>query len=274
MARSAPMPHASFGASRVARGNRSSTCAAVLSLKRGPRYRAIRHVDGIERRQKIGGIENLSEARDTPIEERPPRPAPWRRADRRSAMKKRDKAPAAVLDTRERILRTASELFYREGTRAVGVDLIVAQSGVAKTSLYRHFATKDDLIEAFLLREDEDFWQHWDTVAARHEGAPREELDAQLKWIGDRIARPGYRGCQQINIAAEHADDKHPARKVAVAHKREMRRRLAQLAKAIGLDEPDTFALHSGRSSMGRSAAGEHSMRRGLRGFCKNWRTC
>ena len=171
-------------------------------------------------------------------------------------MKKEDKAPAAVLDTRARILRAASELFYREGTRAVGVDLIVAQSGVAKTSLYRHFATKDDLIEAVLLREDEDFWLHWDTVAARHEGAPREELDAQLKWIGDRIARPGYRGCPQINIAAEYADDKHPARKVAVAHKREMRRRLAQLAKAIGLDDPETFALQLGTIIDGALSSG------------------
>lgn len=66
MARSPPMPHASFRASRVAWGDRSSTCASILSLKREPRYRAIRHLDGIERRQKIGGIENLSEARDTP----------------------------------------------------------------------------------------------------------------------------------------------------------------------------------------------------------------
>src|SRR5215469_9168807 len=130
-------------------------------------------------------------------------------------MKKREPARGAAPDTRERILRTASELFYREGTRAVGVDLIVARSGVAKTSLYRHFATKDDLIEAFLRLEDEDFWQHWDAVAARHAGAPRDELDAQLQWIGERIARPDYRGCPQINTAAEYSDRNHPAREVA-----------------------------------------------------------
>ena len=171
-------------------------------------------------------------------------------------MKKGEQAQGPVLDTRERILRTASELFYREGTRAVGVDLIVAKSGVAKTSLYRHFATKDDLIEAFLLREDADFWQHWDSVAAQHKGAPREELDAQLQWLGDRIARPGYRGCPQINIAAEYADDKHPARKVAVAHKREMRRRLAELARAMRLDEPETFALRLGTIIDGALSSG------------------
>ncbi|VWC60476.1 TetR family transcriptional regulator [Burkholderia contaminans] len=158
-------------------------------------------------------------------------------------MKKETGSRGNAPDTRERILQTASELFYREGTRAVGVDLIVAQAGVAKTSLYRHFTTKDDLIEAFLLREDADFWAHWDAVAAQYRRTPREELEAQLQWIGERIARPGYRGCPQINIAAEYADGNHPARKVAVAHKRELRRRLAELAAAIGVDEPETFAL-------------------------------
>ncbi|WP_175997785.1 TetR/AcrR family transcriptional regulator [Burkholderia stabilis] len=158
-------------------------------------------------------------------------------------MKKGTDTQASAPDTRERILQTASALFYREGTRAVGVDLIVAQAGVAKTSLYRHFATKDDLIEAFLLREDADFWAHWDVVAQQYKRTPREELDAQLQWIGERIARPGYRGCPQINIAAEYADDNHPARKVAVAHKQELRRRLTELAGAMRVDEPETFAL-------------------------------
>lgn len=177
-------------------------------------------------------------------------------------MKRRGQASEPVPDTRERILRTASELFYQEGTRAVGVDLIVARAGVAKTSLYRHFGTKDDLIEAFLLLEDKDFWQHWDAVAAQHKGVPREELDAQLQWIGERIARPGYRGCPQINIAAEYADDGHPARKVAVAHKRELRHRLAELARAMRIDEPQTFALRmgtiiDGALSSGRALHGE-----------------
>jgi AcrR family transcriptional regulator len=158
-------------------------------------------------------------------------------------MKQETHTKGSAPDTRERILQTASALFYREGTRAVGVDLIVAQAGVAKTSLYRHFTTKDDLIEAFLLREDADFWAHWDAVAARYRRTPREELDAQLQWIGERIERPGYRGCPQINIAAEYADGNHPARKVAVAHKQELRRRLTELASAIGIDEPQTYAL-------------------------------
>jgi AcrR family transcriptional regulator len=175
---------------------------------------------------------------------------------RLTCMKKAEQPRGLAVDTRERILRTASELFYREGTRAVGVDLIVAQAGVAKTSLYRHFGTKDELIEAFLHLEDEDFWRHWDAVAAQHRGAPRAELDAQLQWIGERIARPGYRGCPQINIAAEYADENHPARKVAVAHKRELRQRLADLAQALRVEKPETFALRMGTVIDGALSSG------------------
>ena len=82
---------------------------------------------------------------------------------------------AASSDVRQRILDTASGLFYQRGVRAVGVDLVVEASGVAKASLYRHFRTKDDLIVAFLEREDAEFWAQWDDVAARP-----GELAAQL----------------------------------------------------------------------------------------------
>jgi AcrR family transcriptional regulator len=146
------------------------------------------------------------------------------------------------LDARERILRTASELFYRRGVRAVGVDLVVAEAGVAKTSLYRHFRTKDDLISAFLAREDEDFWGVWDREAAAARGDPKVELDAHLGWIGERVERLNYRGCPQINVAAEFPEADHPARRVAEAHKREMRRRLRAIAERLGALRPDELA--------------------------------
>jgi AcrR family transcriptional regulator len=143
--------------------------------------------------------------------------------------------PAAV---KERILETASALFYRRGVRAVGVDLVVEEAGVAKTSLYRHFRSKDDLVAAFLAREDEDFWTTWDRIADRHKADPVSELSAHLEWIGERIARPNYRGCPQLNVAAEFPDADHPARKVAAAHKRELRRRLEGIAERLGVAHP------------------------------------
>jgi AcrR family transcriptional regulator len=148
----------------------------------------------------------------------------------------------AGIDVKERILATASALFYRKGVRAVGVDLIVEKAGVAKTSLYRHFGTKDDLVAAFLKREDEDFWGQWNKVAANHADDPKAELDAQLGWIAARLGRPGYRGCPQINVAAEFPEADHPARKVADDHKREMRRRLKTIAERIEVRRPDELA--------------------------------
>lgn len=145
-------------------------------------------------------------------------------------------------DVRSKILETACTLFYERGVRAVGVDLVIEKAGVAKTSLYRHFRTKDDLIAAFLEREDADFWGTWDRMAARHSDDAVAELEAHLGWIGERVGRPYYRGCPQINVAAEFPDIDHPARKVAAAHKRQMRQRLTGIAERLGVVRPDELA--------------------------------
>jgi AcrR family transcriptional regulator len=145
---------------------------------------------------------------------------------------------ADALDVRERILATASALFYQRGVRAVGVDLVVEQAGVAKTSLYRHFRTKDELIAAFLAREDLDFWATWDAVAAKHADDPAGEVDAHMRWIAHRLARENYRGCPQINAAAEFPEPAHPAREVARAHMGALRLRLEAIARRLGAARP------------------------------------
>jgi AcrR family transcriptional regulator len=147
-----------------------------------------------------------------------------------------------AVNVRDKILETASTLFYQRGVRAVGVDLVVEEAGVAKTSLYRHFGTKDDLVAAFLAREDHDFWDTWGRAADRHHDDARAELDAHLEWIGERAGRPNYRGCPQINVAAEFPEADHPARRVGAAHKREMRRRLKGIAERLGVRRPDELA--------------------------------
>src|SRR5580698_7283180 len=142
-------------------------------------------------------------------------------------------------EVRDRILRTASSLFYQRGVRAVGVDLVVEEAGVAKTSLYRHFRTKDDLIAAFLQREDEDFWNCFTEL---HKTDPVAELEAHLDWIGERVGRPNYRGCPQLNVAAEFPNSDHPARRVASAHKQEVRRRLKGIAERLRVRRSDELA--------------------------------
>lgn len=145
-------------------------------------------------------------------------------------------------DLREQILGTASSLFYQRGVRAVGIDLVIEQAGVAKTSLYRYFPTKDDLIVAFLEREDVDFWSVWDGVARQHADQPLAELEAHMRWIGERLGRANYRGCPQINVAAEFAEQDHPARFVARAHMDGLRKRLLAIAQRLEVKAPERLA--------------------------------
>jgi len=125
----------------------------------------------------------------------------------------------------------------------VGVEWIVAESGVAKTSLYRHFQTKDALVGAFLEREDREFWEQWEQVAAAAQGDPKSQLMDLLDWIGKRVSRDGYRGCPQINVAAEFADQTHPARTIRRQHKAEMLKRLREIVDRIGVKRPDEIAM-------------------------------
>jgi AcrR family transcriptional regulator len=146
-------------------------------------------------------------------------------------------------DTAERVLSSASRLFYANGVRAVGVEWIVEDSGVAKTSLYRHFKTKDDLIAAFLEREDKDFWEQWEEAIKIADGPAQQELMSLLDWIGRRVSRDGYRGCPQINVAAEFADPEHPSRRIRRRHKAQMYERLKALAQRMKARHPDDLAL-------------------------------
>ena len=129
----------------------------------------------------------------------------------------------AAKSARTRILEAAADLFYREGIRAVGVDAVIAHSGVAKMSLYRNFAGKDELVAAFLDYRDELYWAWWDKVVARHPDDPRAQIRAIFETVGKRTAHPDYRGCPFINTAVEFPDSGHPGRVVALANKLELR---------------------------------------------------
>ena len=148
----------------------------------------------------------------------------------------------AAKSARTRILEAAADLFYREGIRAVGVDAVIAHSGVAKMSLYRNFAGKDELVAAFLEHRDELYWDWWDKVVARHPGDPRAQIRAIFEAVGKRTAHPDYRGCPFINTAVEFPDSGHPGRVVALANKHELRARLRALAEAAGAHDPAMLA--------------------------------
>ncbi len=143
---------------------------------------------------------------------------------------------------RQRILDVASDLFYREGIRSIGVDTIVERSGVGKATLYRHFSTKDDLIIAYLDREESLYWEQFEETIAQHEGSPKEQLLALVDAMIERWARPRYRGCCFLNALAEFAEQEHPVHQRAIEHKYAVRARLYQLSQQVGARHPDILA--------------------------------
>jgi AcrR family transcriptional regulator len=143
---------------------------------------------------------------------------------------------------RERIMRAVDELFYREGVQAVGVDAVIARAGVNKMSLYRNFGSKDQLITAFLEDRNRQCWEWWDAVMQRHDGDPLRKLYGLFEELQARVTRKGYRGCPFVNLAAELSNAKHPARAVVTRNKQELRRRLCELAKAAGVNDPDALS--------------------------------
>jgi AcrR family transcriptional regulator len=151
-----------------------------------------------------------------------PRPAPHRSA--RSA--------------RQRILDVAIPLFYQEGARAVGIDTIIAKSGVAKMSLYRSFRSKDELIAACLEERDKSYWQWFDGVVAQHPGDPREQLRGVIRGVAKRTSNPGYRGCIFLNTATDYAAPWHPGRKLAVRHKETLASRLLKICRQLSVRDP------------------------------------
>jgi len=142
---------------------------------------------------------------------------------------------------RERLLETAGRLFYERGFLAVGVDEIVAESGVAKMTLYRHFPSKDDLVVAYL-RQSEDRFCEWYERALATERDPRDKIMAVFTALGALAQSHQCLGCTFQVSASEYPDPKHPAHQVAVGHKREVRRQFAALARQARLRDPDALA--------------------------------
>jgi AcrR family transcriptional regulator len=139
----------------------------------------------------------------------------------------------------DRIRKSARELFYSEGIRAIGVDEIVHRAGVTKPSLYRTFPSKDALAAAYLEDYDRMFWSRFDEGAAKYPDDPRAQLRHYFAGLLQRATQAGYRGCGLTNAAVEYPQADHPARKVAEANKRALRKRLRAIAASVGADDPN-----------------------------------
>ncbi|NID14587.1 TetR/AcrR family transcriptional regulator [Luteibacter yeojuensis] len=146
------------------------------------------------------------------------------------------------IPARQRILDTANRLFYGEGLRATGIDRIIAESGVAKMSFYRHFPAKRDLIVAFLERRRRE-WIDWfrAEVDARlaKKGAGLEVIaDAMDSWF----AQSDFRGCTFANTVAEGAHGEESIARVVADHETDIATYVEEVAGRLGLSRPGEVA--------------------------------
>jgi AcrR family transcriptional regulator len=147
----------------------------------------------------------------------------------------------APISAHDRILDTAFRLFYARGIRAVGVDLIIAESGVAKATFYKHFPSKDQLVLAYLDKVD-DIWSGQLRAAAETAGPdPTDQLVGIFDALGAACRRDDYRGCAFINAAAE-AQPGTPVHDRTVAHKQAVQAWVRELAIQAGIANPDALA--------------------------------
>lgn len=143
---------------------------------------------------------------------------------------------------RERILQAAHGLFYRDGIRAVSVDALAAAAGTNKMTLYRHFASKDELAAEYLRRCSAHADSLWERVRAEHPGDAQAQLRALLRHVSRFADEFGGRGCPLANAAIELSEPRHPARRVIEAHKQRSRERLVQLCREAGYAHPGRVA--------------------------------
>ena len=152
---------------------------------------------------------------------------------------------------RDHLIDVAADLFNRHGYHAAGVDRVIAEAGIAKTTLYRHFKSKEDLIVAVLKRVDERFRDDMRRAVERDASEPRAKLLATFDFVNDWFAQKSFYGCPFMSAAGEYGERISPVFQEAAMHKRLMVAYFEELARAAGLREPVRIAeeinlLHEG----------------------------
>jgi AcrR family transcriptional regulator len=172
-------------------------------------------------------------------------------------------APRADADARTRLLDTAYSLFSRYGIHTIGIDRIIAEAGVAKMTLYRHFASKDDLVLAFLeLRERR--WTHdWlRTEMERRATAPRDRLLAVFDALDEWFRRPDFESCSFMRTLLEVPDEADPVHQATVRHLETIAKMMAREVRHAGIARPRDVALQLQTLMMGAITSATRGDRR------------
>lgn len=158
------------------------------------------------------------------------------------------------------LIDIAEDLFYRQGFHATGVDRIQAESGVAKTTLYKHFASKEDLILAVLERADRREREAIEAVISGHKGSGYELLVKLFRRVAEQCQKDHYNGCLFANAAAEFMQSAGPIKEVFTNHLSWLRQRFVRILTNTGADPSGAttvLVLYEGVLVVGRQIPGE-----------------
>jgi AcrR family transcriptional regulator len=143
---------------------------------------------------------------------------------------------------RDHLMATAWRLFYRDGYRAVGIDMILAEAGVAKMTLYNHFSSKDELIIAVLEKRDCELRASIIVQVEATAGSPADKLLTVFDWLETWFGSADFNGCAFIRALSEYPDTSHPIHQTAWRHKVAMQGALTQLCTQAGAHDPADLA--------------------------------
>ena len=143
---------------------------------------------------------------------------------------------------RDELVRKALQVFYRDGFHATGMDKLVVETGVSKTSMYKHFRTKEDLILAALQLRDESFRKDFLRRISELSDTPAGQLLASFDALGEWFQEEEYRGCMFIKAGAEFQEKDHPIHKQSAEHKQIMLDHFTDLARQAGARDPNHLA--------------------------------
>ena len=150
--------------------------------------------------------------------------------------------PRQRLTKRDQLLETAWLLFYRNGYHATGIDRILADAGVAKMTLYKHFRSKEELILAVLERRNDQFRESFSRFLRAKKRAPERQLLAVFDWLITWVSSKGFRGCFLQKAMAEYQDLHDPIHRAALAHKTAFHEEIRGMVMETGLSDPKALA--------------------------------
>ncbi|GJM02606.1 MAG: TetR family transcriptional regulator [Rhodomicrobium sp.] len=142
---------------------------------------------------------------------------------------------------RDELVRKALKIFYREGFHTAGMDMLAAETGISKTTMFKHFRTKEDLILAVLRLRDEEF-RGWLFRRIKEAGAPQAQLLAIFDALSEWFATEEFSSCLFIKASCEYPDSTHPIHSQASEHKRLLFREIERIASEAGAKDPAVLA--------------------------------